>query len=371
MTTAKTKIMVIYDDPSLPLHTDNDPNSFNSFTTEQVEKFNNIAQKLIELLSEKDYEVCKLSNIKNYGNDVTSIKLLLEEGKDVNFFVHISNLRVHRDLHDNRTNLKIKKIFSIRRSTNSFIGGGSISVLPDFEKEFFYYDHNTPEDNAKYLADAIDKQIYLILHSEAQKQEADIVKEKAVIEAAGDYIKETIEKIEEKEKDHFKIAKQWYRWGYLSIFAGVLALIGLNYFFGTLDSKGEYYWVEIIIWSIKGIVITVLFISMSKYAFKIAKSYMDVSIKYSDRHHAIRFGHFFVKAFSSDLSKDDLKDVFQNWNVDSSNKSAFFHTDSNDHDPKIFENLNDTFKTLTGLISSANKDTKETKFKENETSAKT
>jgi hypothetical protein len=71
----------------------------------------------------------------------------------------------------------------------------------------------------------------------------------------------------------------------------------------------------------------------SRYAFSLGKSYISESLKSADRIHAIAFGKFYLRAFGEKATWSELKEVFQNWNIDRA--STFSSLDVSQIDPQI------------------------------------
>lgn len=80
----------------------------------------------------------------------------------------------------------------------------------------------------------------------------------------------------------------------------------------------------------------IILISLSKLMFTLAKSFMVESIRCSDRFHAISFGKFFLDAYGTEASREEVIKAFSSWNID--NNSTTFRTQTGeDYDPKIAE----------------------------------
>ena len=69
---------------------------------------------------------------------------------------------------------------------------------------------------------------------------------------------------------------------------------------------------------------------------------MVESIRNSDRAHAIRFGKFYLQLYKDNFEWRELKDVLQNWNIDSG--SAFNSLDSKDITPVKLSDIISSFK---------------------------
>lgn len=80
--------------------------------------------------------------------------------------------------------------------------------------------------------------------------------------------------------------------------------------------------------------IVYLSISLSKFLFILAKSFMVESIRCSDRIHAISFGKFYIDAFDEKVSRDEIINIFTTWNIDNG-ATTFRNQSVEDYDPKI------------------------------------
>ena len=76
--------------------------------------------------------------------------------------------------------------------------------------------------------------------------------------------------------------------------------------------------------------LAILVVSLSKFLFTLAKSFMVEAIRCSDRIHAISFGKFYIEAFE--------EKIFSTWNIDNG-ASSFRNQTSEDYDPKLHELL--------------------------------
>ena len=146
-----------------------------------------------------------------------------------------------------------------------------------------------------------------------------------------EFIREAEEKLNKRER-HLKFsANIWYGAGYISLILGVYAA-----FFLINESLGKGLdTTTVALLSVKGLIGVGLLVASSKYAFTLGKSYMNESLKNSDRLHAISFGKFYLQAYGDVVSPDDVKEVFQHWNIN--NDSAFKEIASSSFDPKLLE----------------------------------
>jgi len=151
---------------------------------------------------------------------------------------------------------------------------------------------------------------------------------------AAEYIEEALSELKEREKGLNDSAKFWYWMGYGAIAVGVLS--ATVFAFINLSSFGDSSRWDLVTFSaIKSIVLIGLLLALAKYSFTLGKSFMEESLKNSDRIHAISFGKFYLQAFGDKVSSEEIKDVFQHWNISSNN--SFSNLNSEMIEPKVLE----------------------------------
>lgn len=89
--------------------------------------------------------------------------------------------------------------------------------------------------------------------------------------------------------------------------------------------------------TVSGTLTLALILALSRLLFVLGKSFMVEAIRNSDRIHAISFGEFFLNAYGNVATREEVRDVFGNWNID--NGSSFITQSPKDYDPQIIENL--------------------------------
>lgn len=157
---------------------------------------------------------------------------------------------------------------------------------------------------------------------------------------AADYIRVAIDSLQKLEGRDRALSYLWYFMGFASLVFGIsFALAGLTHASKQTGLATE----TLILVSLKTIVVIGLLVACAKYAFSLGKSYSSESLKSSDRIHAIRFGEFYLRAFGDKIKWEELKEVFQHWNID--RNSSFSSLDTSHFDPKIIESLVDMMKT--------------------------
>lgn len=89
--------------------------------------------------------------------------------------------------------------------------------------------------------------------------------------------------------------------------------------------------------TVSGTLTLALILALSRLLFVLGKSFMVEAIRNSDRIHAISFGEFFLNAYGNVATREEVRNVFGNWNID--NGSSFITQSPKDYDPQIIENL--------------------------------
>lgn len=167
----------------------------------------------------------------------------------------------------------------------------------------------------------------------AQRAAATEVAEKIQSNAA-DYIKIAIESLARLEVRDRWLGYIWYALGFVSLLVGIaFALWSLS----TVTYQLQPHTESLILVALKALVVISLLGACAKYAFSLGKSYASEALKCSDRMHAIRFGEFYLRAFGDKTKWEELKEVFQHWNIDRA--STFSTLDASSFDPKVIESI--------------------------------
>ena len=197
------------------------------------------------------------------------------------------------------------------------------------------------------LGDLVDRLRYLIDKFYVKKKED--LKKKEELQAriennSANYISEALENIKNKEIEEKRLATNWQSIGFVSIVCSIVFSTYSLYSTSELAKIDTIPIATIIIVSFKGVFSIALFIAAAKYAFDLGKSHMDEALKYSDRMHAISFGKFYLQVFGDTASWEEIKSVFENWNI--SNESSFSKLQSANFDPEIIKSLAELIKAL-------------------------
>jgi TIR domain len=206
-----------------------------------------------------------------------------------------------------------------------------------------------PDRNLEEIIPKIERAISAFIGRRAAIESAASEAAEKIQSNAADYIRVAIDSLDKLERRDRLFSYIWYFLGFISLLLGIaFALRGL----AIVGQQTEMQIGNLILVVLKAIVVIGLLGACAKYAFSLGKSYSNESLKSSDRIHAIRFGEFYLGAFGDKTKWEELKEVFQHWNID--RNSSFSFLDVSQFDPKILESLTDLIKAIGG-----NKDDKQ------------
>jgi hypothetical protein len=200
-----------------------------------------------------------------------------------------------------------------------------------------------PDKDLEEIVPKIERAISAFIGRRAALETAATETAKKIQTNAADYIRVAIDSLNLLEKRDRLFSYFWYITGFVALVVGIaFALWGLS----VASQQVEFSIPSLLLVALKTIVVIGLLGACAKYAFSLGKSYSSESLKSSDRIHAIRFGEFYLRAFSDKTKWEELKEVFQHWNID--RNSSFSSLDTSQFDPKIFESLLEIVKIVGG-----------------------
>ena len=189
---------------------------------------------------------------------------------------------------------------------------------------------------AKKINDAVSEWLGRRL-AESQKTE-EIVRR--IEENSADYINEALQEQRAQARANRLAGTIWYAAGFLSLL-GALAIVILGAL-GARDSTQSGAAVASNL--IHGVIAAAILAACAKFGFALGKSFTSESIKNLDRMHAISFGKFYLKAFGKSATWQELREVFQNWNLD--RNSSFHSLDPSQIDPNIASSMGQAIKAM-------------------------
>jgi len=198
-----------------------------------------------------------------------------------------------------------------------------------------------PDRNLDEIVPKIETAISAFIGRRAAQQAAAEEAAQKIQTNAADYIRVAIDSLAKLEVRDRRLGYVWYALGFVSLVVGIgFALWGLSMASQQTALPTE----NLLLVALKALVVIGLLGACAKYAFSLGKSYASEALKCSDRMHAIRFGEFYLRAFGDKTKWEELKEVFQHWNIDRS--SSFSGLDVSSFDPKVVESLVELAKLL-------------------------
>lgn len=163
--------------------------------------------------------------------------------------------------------------------------------------------------------------------AKAQKREE---AQKKVEQSAADFIRKSMTELQKRETSYRRLAYFWYGLAYLTLVGSA----GFGVWRALLAQPSSLNWPALVELAISGVIVLALLIGLAKYAFTLGKSFMVEALRNADRRHAISFGEFYLQAYGADAQWQEVKEAFQNWNID---KGSHFMSQSHiDFDPQIY-----------------------------------
>ncbi|MCY9805662.1 hypothetical protein OTK51_19735 [Vibrio scophthalmi] len=164
-----------------------------------------------------------------------------------------------------------------------------------------------------------------------------------------EYVANAISALETKENEYKTKAKDWSDKGNIALACAVAAaLLALGY--GAYEfsntPKADISWLFFGYLMLKGLIVIGLFGAWAKHAYNQSNAYMHEALKRTERTHAISFGKLYLEIYGNDVSKEDMKSIFENWNMES--QSAFKDIKQVDFQPQTLDKLKD----IIGLMKS-------------------
>lgn len=192
--------------------------------------------------------------------------------------------------------------------------------------------------NSDNMAHIVNEIVNAISHFEGvrvAKEEIKDIREKVLKEESADYISETIEDLKAREKDGRQLSSRWHFAGYAALVLSVIFVFILWFLAERSFVQSPLDTTRLIFDAIKGVTVVALLLGLARYSFLMAKTHQLEALKNADRLHAISFGKFYMRVFSTQISQSELKEVFQHWNT--SGSSDLSHLDVDKIDSRFIE----------------------------------
>lgn len=140
------------------------------------------------------------------------------------------------------------------------------------------------------------------------------LKSQAIQKDSSQYVKDTLDDLNKREKSLKKTANVWYGSGFSCLILSVLAVLYLWFSASSSPDFGQQ--TQSLLFNLaKGITLVGLMLTLSRYSFLLGKGYMTEALKNADRIHAISFGKFYLQVYGGSITSEEMREVFQNWNT--------------------------------------------------------
>jgi hypothetical protein len=181
----------------------------------------------------------------------------------------------------------------------------------------------------------------------AREKKAKEVAQKIQLNAV-EYIGKAVAGQQRSEQDNKRAGRTWHFIGFAALLLGIaFVLVSIN-----LRPAGHD-WMSLTATLVTNVIVIGFLGACSRYAFALGKSYISESLKASDRLHAIAFGEFYLNAFGGQATWNELKEVFQHWNIDRT--STFSGLDASQIDPQILALIGQFASSIGGQAKSKEK----------------
>lgn len=214
--------------------------------------------------------------------------------------------------------------------------------LPSFLKDILYLSaHN---DNFEDIAIRLLATLNFLREDKESHKRTTEEEAKTFKVSLSEFIKGTLDRLEKNEKQNRIMAYVCYVSACIClVFAVIFFLHKANIVFHIKE------WQLLVSKTISGVLTLVLILALGRLLFVLGKSFMVEAIRNSDRIHAISFGEFYLNAYGKEATRDEVREVFGNWNID--NGSSFISQSPKDYDPQILENLGLAVEALKDRVS--------------------
>jgi hypothetical protein len=195
------------------------------------------------------------------------------------------------------------------------------------------------ESDASNLASQLDEIKGKILAQTEESQKAYTAAQTAAAEKVevvkrnlSQYTKKVFERLQRNEKRDRRMAVLFYLLAML--FLGLAVVYSITKITQVAGDATVLQSLEYIISSVLTLAVVV---ALSRLAFTLGKGFMTNALRNEDRIHAISFGEFFIQAYGDEATRDEVRSVFSDWNIDIG--TSFYSQNTSDFDPNVMSAL--------------------------------
>lgn len=209
-------------------------------------------------------------------------------------------------------------------------------------------------DNARLKKElSILKKSLTLLENEKTNIEAQLNSkfDEEVRSTLGRFVNKAMSELKVKEKKYTLISLYWIFGGGIACLGIIASIISIMLWMSNIvDLNKNMSWSLLIYYVGKGAVILSALSTLAYYCFKQSNSYVHEALKQGERVHAIRFGQLCLRLYGKQINENQIKTVFEDWNISS---STAFSNISKDRDElsDIPKNISELFKATIETIS--------------------
>ena len=216
--------------------------------------------------------------------------------------------------------------------------------LSFYKKSFKEEQVKTKELSRKIFLAEEENSILKLEHEKLKSQ----LQQNRIDEKIPGYVREVKEKLNNDDKFFIKMSDNWAVYGAIAcIFAIISAFATFSHGIEKILENEKLSSIALFYIFTRGLLGIGILSWLSYICFNNSHKYTDESIRRKDRQHALMFGQIFLQIYGSTASKDDVTNVFKDWNM--SGNTAF--SGKTEQPPSVY-NL---FSQIKDILSVKNK----------------
>jgi hypothetical protein len=203
-------------------------------------------------------------------------------------------------------------------------------------------EHAALQHELKQRAVDHEKAITALQH---QKEQFEAEFQSRMESKATEYVDTAMSSLRASEERFDRIGSKWSIGGLLAVLVGlILAYLLATEATDKIVSNKDISWALILFFGAKGAILLGLVVALVRLCLRLARNYLQESLKNAERRHAINYGKFYLSVYGAGTDGEKLKEVFAHWNI--SGTSAFAEKD----DPLPQQSISDVGELAKALV---------------------
>lgn len=288
-------------------------------------KDKDIAAKFFDFLSDLDFDVIVDEHLIVVGDDFTEKFTLAISQSDIFIPIVTHNYDISKFANMQLLTAKGYNISKGSPRICPYIANGHAIPYDLLTISCFMGTDNLDDDLKKMKA-----QLISIRTSILTDRDTNIQNETVLHTSLETYLQDVFSTLEKKEKLNRRLA--YCSYAASIVFLGVMVIMGVwNISKQPINTTADIP-SQVFLSLDKTLTLTVL-AALSRLSFILGKSFMVEAIRNGDRIHAISFGKFYIQAYGKEASRQEIREVLGDWNIDKG--SSFQTQDAKDIDPNV------------------------------------